>query len=385
MNNINFWGEKLREIRELRGYTIQQVADYIGVSKQSISLYEKAKCKPLPGTFQKLVELFKVPSHFFSCSPILPHTTPTFYRSMASATKQMRDVAEQKLKWLRSIIAYLSNFIDFPTVNIPSCHFPSDPTKISDADVELASDNVRRFWGLGNGVISNVVHLLENNGIIVSRFALNSDKLDAFSIMEDGTERPYVIMASDKGSPFRARFDAAHELGHIILHRNVPKQLLRDRDVFNVLEDQANLFASTFLLPERSFGLERLTSNIKSFVNIKKKWLASIASMIMRAAQLGIISDSQKTSLWIERSRRKWSKVEPFDDEHEVELPSLVSKSFQMIVSEGLVSKEQILSDLAMNQEDFEAMTGLEGFLSENGADNIHEPVPTLKFPSRTY
>ena len=138
MQSVPFFGERLHEVRELRGFTIQQVADFLGVSKQAVSLYEKAKCKPSHDVFVKLTELLKVPSHFFSRPPLASHSSPIFYRSMASATKQTRDAAEQKLKWLRAIVAYLATFVDIPPIAIPECKFPSDPTKITDEAVEHA-------------------------------------------------------------------------------------------------------------------------------------------------------------------------------------------------------------------------------------------------------
>jgi Zn-dependent peptidase ImmA (M78 family)/transcriptional regulator with XRE-family HTH domain len=381
MSKPAFYGEKLLEIRELRGLTIQQVADHLGISKQAVSLYENAKCQPSNDAFQKLLDLLRVPSHFFSQPPIAPHSGPTTYRSMTAATKKMRDVAEQKLKWLRIVVRYLAAHIEFPAADLSDCPYPSDPTRIMGREIEEAADALRARWGLGGGVISNVAHLLENKGIVVGRIHLDSDKLDAFSIMEDGTDRPYVVLASDKESPFRCRLDAAHELGHLVLHRNVPKQLLKDRVVFKEMESQAFHFAGAFLLPARTFGLERVTSSLNSFRDIKKKWKASIGSMIIRASQLGMISEAQKTSLWIERSRRKWGKVEPFDDEFEPERPKLIAESMKLVVAESIVTKEQILADLALPAKDLEDICGLPGFFTHMEDINSAPPIPTLKFP----
>ena len=37
-----FYGARLLEAREARGYTLEQVADHLGITKQAVSLYEKA-------------------------------------------------------------------------------------------------------------------------------------------------------------------------------------------------------------------------------------------------------------------------------------------------------------------------------------------------------
>jgi Zn-dependent peptidase ImmA (M78 family)/DNA-binding XRE family transcriptional regulator len=375
-----FYGSRLHEAREARGYSLQQVADHLGITKQGVSLYEKAMRQPGPDCFLKLVEILRVPSHYFSRPPLSPHSSPTFYRSMVAATKKMRDVAEQKLKWLREIVIFLSQHVELKQVSLPPCEFPSDPNRITMESIEQGADDLRRFWNLGNGVISNVVHLLENKGIVVARFPLDSEKLDAFSIIEDETMRPYIVLSADKNNFFRSRHDAAHELGHLVLHRNVPPQTLRDTTAFSQMEKQAHRFASAFLLPARTFGKEWITPGIDSFKNIKLKWKSAISAMIMRAGTLGIVSESQKESLMIALARRHWRQREPLDDAFEPERPRFIARACEMIVSEALLSKGDILGELALERSDVETILGLGGFFHENTQEDTEEPSPFLKF-----
>jgi IrrE N-terminal-like domain len=71
-----------------------------------------------------------------------------------------------------------------------------------------------------------MILLLENQGAIVARDRLGADTLDGLS--QSGTEdgRPYMVIGIDKGSPARWRFDAAHELGHMLLHAKVERDVL---------------------------------------------------------------------------------------------------------------------------------------------------------------
>ena len=381
MPSPTFYGSRLREAREARGYSLQQLADHLSFTKQAISLYEKSMRQPRPDCLQKLVEYLRVPSHFFSRPPLSPHSSATFYRSMSTATKQMRDAAEQKVKWLREIVGFLSQHVELRPVSLPPCDFPSDPNRITDESIEESAVELRRFWNLGNGVISNVAHLLENKGIVVARFCLDSDKLDAFSIIEDDTNRPYVILSADKNNYFRSRHDAAHELAHLILHRNVPAQILRDNPTFRNMEKQAHRFASAFLLPARTFGKEWITSEIDSFKSIKLKWKSAISAMIMRAEVLGIISESQKESLLITLGRKRWRQREPFDDDVTPEQPQFFAKSCQLIVSELIMSRSDILGELPLDKSDVETILGLNNFFDEPSRGEIEEPQPLLKFP----
>jgi Zn-dependent peptidase ImmA (M78 family)/transcriptional regulator with XRE-family HTH domain len=377
--SATFYGARLREVREARGYSLQQVADHLGITKQAVSLYERSMREPRPDHFQKLVEYLRVPSHYFSRPPLSSHVSPTFYRSMSTATKKMRDSAEQKVKWLREIVGFLSQYVELKPATLPTCHFPSDPNRITTESIENGADELRQFWNLGAGVISNVVHLLENKGIVVARFPLDAEKLDAFSFVEDGTERPYIILSADKKNFFRSRHDAGHELGHLILHRNVPAPVLRDPKTFRNMEIQAHRFASAFLLPARTFRRERITSDVNSFKNIKLKWKSAISAMIMRAGDLGLLPESRKEFLMITLGRKGWRRQEPFDDQVQPERPRFFARACEMIVSELVLSKAGVLNELALERSDVEAILGLDNFFDENPRADSEEPMPVLR------
>lgn len=54
----------------------------------------------------------------------------------------------------------------------------------------------------------------------------------------------------DKDNYFRSRFDAAHELGHVVLHRYINKL---DSICFKPIEEQAHRFASYFIFQKKLF------------------------------------------------------------------------------------------------------------------------------------
>ena len=68
-----------------------------------------------------------------------------------------------------------------------------------------------------------------------------------------------------------------------------------NREDFRKREDEANLFASEFLLPRKAFlsDLQLYANRLNRYVELKRKWKVSIAAMVMRAHSLKAISDSQ--------------------------------------------------------------------------------------------
>jgi Zn-dependent peptidase ImmA (M78 family) len=108
----------------------------------------------------------------------------------------------------------------------------------------------------------------------------------------------------------RGRFDAAHELGHLVLHKHAaPNGLDAEKD--------ANRFAATFLMPEASLKSVGRVETISQVVDLKKKWQVSVAAMTYRLHELGIMSKWTYQTLFIEISRRGWRTTEPFATRNE--------------------------------------------------------------------
>jgi Zn-dependent peptidase ImmA (M78 family) len=255
--------------------------------------------------------------------------------------------------------------VDFPNVNIPELDVPEDVRKITADMIEDFASECRVYWKLGDGPIADVVLLMENNGVVVSRGDLVAESLDAFSQWPTDSERPFVFLGADKASAVRSRHDASHELGHLVLHRNVDRKSIRNPVLFKLMENQAHRFALAFNLPAAGFANQLWSPTLDAFLALKPHWKIAIAAMIMRCEQLNILSEEQARRSWINMSRRGWRKREPLDDRLAPEQPRLLRRSFELLIKEGLKSPEQILSDLALNSSDIEALACLEsGYLS---------------------
>ena len=114
-----------------------------------------------------------------------------------------------------------------------------DLEDLAGEEPEVAARSLREHWALGERPIKNMVHLLEAKGIRVFSLAENTRTVDAFSLWRD--TRPYVFLNMLK-TPEHSRHDAAHELGHLVLHRHGGPRGRR-------AEDEANQFAASFLMP----------------------------------------------------------------------------------------------------------------------------------------
>src|ERR1039457_321047 len=87
-------------------------------------------------------------------------------------------------------------------------------------DAELAANNLRAHWKLGNSPISSVVGLLEDQFIHVFTIATSSEKFDGISAKAtdgSGAEIAAAVVSREGAPGARQRFSLMHEIGHLVL------------------------------------------------------------------------------------------------------------------------------------------------------------------------
>jgi Zn-dependent peptidase ImmA (M78 family) len=247
-------------------------------------------------------------------------STDAFFRSLRSTPLSERQRAVANARLFYRLSCALERHVDFPPVNIPTV--PHCDLEADREQIEFAASNVRAAWNVPDGPVGNMVRLLEAHGVLVTRSEFESARVDAFSKRFPG--RPVVVLGNDKGDAARSRFDAAHELGHLVLHA--------DEDPGNArLERQANQFASSFLMPAKNIASqlpERVEWN--TYVQLKRSWGVSIAALLYRSRELGIISPPIYQRAVTKMSSLGWRTSEPAPL-FESESPVLLAKAMAVL------------------------------------------------------
>jgi Zn-dependent peptidase ImmA (M78 family)/DNA-binding XRE family transcriptional regulator len=357
-----FIGGRLTEARVARGLTATALAEITGLTPGAISHYETGKNSPRLESLQLIAERLQVPVRYFHTTLVGDIETPIHFRAYAYAAKGMRERVAQRYRWLRIVVDYLHTYLEFPPLNLPSLA-GGDPT---DAGLEAAAAEVRRVWNLDEGPIHDLVLVLENNGIVVSRTNFDSLAMDAFSQWAP-SGLPFVVLGTDKSSAARSRYDAAHELAHILFHRAVTSAEVGSKKTHKALELQAFRFARALLLPASSFTRDLWAPTLESFRMLKERWRVSIGVMLARAVDLDLVSEAEAKRMWIAYARRGWRRVEPLDDELPLEQPRLIRRSFDVLFSSGLKTRSQVLAEIPLSQGDIESVCGLpSGYLNDD-------------------
>ncbi len=372
-----FRSERLVEVRDSRGLSQVALAELINRTSSSISRWEGGGQSPEPEALEALARALNVPVAFF-LQPLPDHgQAPTFFRSMSSTTQSVRRRTQARLRWAQDIALNLQEWVDFPEVNVPRLGV-TDHREIPDEDIERVASECRRVWDLGAGPIADVLLVLENAGVVVVKEEIGTVKMDGLSNWSKADKRPYVLIARDKDTCVRSRMDAAHELGHLVLHHSLKPKTLNNSADFKEIERQAFHFAGAFLMPAESFSAEIWSPSLNAFVALKERWKASIGAMIMRCAKLDILSEEYQRRLWKYYSARGWRKSEPHDDVLKPEHPRLLSRAVCLLVEEKVRSREALLSDFRLHGPDIEALCGLpRGYMTTESADVV--TLPKLK------
>lgn len=320
--------------RTRRGLTKVALARRAGISTRALYDLESGKATPTGDTLVAIAEALRFPVGFFYRPDVeLPSADEASFRSLRSMTASKRDAALAAGALAFEVSDWIEERFTLPPPQVPDLH---------GYDPEAAASAVRALWKMGASPIGNMIHQLESRGVRV--FSLAEDRrVDAFSLWH--TDKPYVFLNTVKTAE-HSRMDAAHELGHLVLHRRTTAQ---GRNI----ESQAQLFASAFLMPRSSVMAtpKLMAPTLGHLVQLKKKWLVSAAALAHRLHNLGLLSDWNYRGLCIDLARFGRDR-EPEGIARETS--QIMDKVFGLSV-DG-VSKRSVASDLDLNQSDVEAL-----------------------------
>jgi Zn-dependent peptidase ImmA (M78 family)/transcriptional regulator with XRE-family HTH domain len=353
-----FVPERLIEARSARRIPSQKaLASLISVTPGSVSKWESGTHAPDTETLTLLAEQLRVRREFF-LRPVYKSAHPFFARSLTSTLERDRNYQESQMLWLQEVSSIVGHYVDFPQLDIPHVLNGTTYKQLRDEDIERIALDLRRHWNIGDGPCTDVVALLSKIGCVVGSIEIGTAKLDGLCGWSEIEKRPHILLSTDKMSFPRRQMDAAHELGHAILHANVTKEEAK-RD-HQEIETQAFRFASAFLMPSTTYPYEVRNPSLASLVALKSRWRVSVKAQIKRLSDLELIPSEHATSLYKLYSAKGWSREEPLDHEWPLSEPTILRDALNLIVDSGSRTKADLLSvEFTMQAGDIENITSL--------------------------
>ena len=324
-------GELITLAREYRGVTQTHVSKAASIGQGTLAKLEGGLLTAVSDDLvARIAHALKFPVSFF----YLNEERVGFGSSSYYYRKKSRVSAADR-KYITGVVNLyrisLNTFLKSVDMNAER-ELPTYEIDDFEGDAAEIARALRAAWGVPDGPIKNVTRLLENAGVIVVPCDLKTKHMDATSIHL--TNSPPMVFANTYSSGDRLRFTLAHELGHLVMHmRSAP---------YEEMEDEADAFAAEFLAPQIEIRaqLRRLGKiRIADLLGLKPYWKISVASLLVRAGQMGLLTESQKRYLWTEMSRLGYRTKEP------VEIPREEPANFS-----GLV--DHIINNLGYSAED---------------------------------
>jgi Zn-dependent peptidase ImmA (M78 family)/DNA-binding XRE family transcriptional regulator len=348
--------ERLSQILSARRLSQAQLASLVGVSPATVSKWRAGNQAPERDTLERLAGVVNVTPEWFTRTPSSKVSLPLF-RSNASAHVAARAMLEARMEWAQDVALALSEFVDYPALNLPARTF-KEPDEVTSDEIELAASDCRDLWRIGRTAVPDLALAIEGAGTILIREETGISQIEGLSAWSGALGRPLVLLSADKDNGYRSRFDLAHELGHLILHRHIPRPTERERH--KQLEQQAHRFAGAFLLPAETFASEVHTPvTLDDLLLLKRRWGVSVAAIVMRLRALKILDEEAAQSLFKRRSARWGAKSEPGDGDRAPEQPRLLRRTIDLLVEENVMPLESIPRHIGLAAHDIEMLVGL--------------------------
>jgi Zn-dependent peptidase ImmA (M78 family)/transcriptional regulator with XRE-family HTH domain len=317
---------RLTLARQAAGLLKKDLAEKLGVTAAAVTQYELGQSRPSPAVLTLAAQALAVDRQFFVAGrPRLPlDGSSAHFRSLRATRQYEREQALATVSLLWEITSLLETVVRLPAVRLPAVPAGSPAS---------AAAAVRRHWKIPDGPLPHLIRRIEAAGAVVALTAPEqaSRRVDAFSCQL--TNRPIVVLTADKASIFRRRWNAAHELGHLLLHA---EPLPADREQ----ERQAHAFAGELLAPTEQIGdLLPARADLPALLSLQREWGVSVAALLRRGRDCAVYSDAVYRRGMITLTRLGWRQTEPGDDTPG-ELPSLLGRATELAADAGLPLSE---------------------------------------------
>ena len=222
-----FMPARLTEARAARRLaSMSALARLLSVSASTATRWEDGSSAPDAVALTALTNVLQVRREFF-LRPVFDISRPVFFRSLASTLVRDIDYQHAQMHWMQEISSVLQHYVDFPAIDFPDVLGGASYKQLRDNDIERIALDLRRHWCIGEGPCADMVALLERVGAVVSTIEMGTAKLDGLCSWSASEGRPHILLATDKMSFPRRQMDAAHEMAHAVLHRDVSEDELR--------------------------------------------------------------------------------------------------------------------------------------------------------------
>lgn len=340
-----FKGENLQQVRRLYGLSRRELGEHLNLSEQAIWQFENQMINPRFETIVALKELFCVKTQFFYKELTVKNVyteNKVAYRKADIVSRKKTSSEVEYMNVVFTFISFIESYLNVPHQDILSIR--NTCLDIYYQENGNVSSKIEKIAALAKKLLdvkednSDLLYRIERSGIHVVEKNIGG-QADAYSAWSK-EEVPMIVLGIKK-SAVRRNFDLAHELGHLLMHYNVDILSL-EKEEYEQIEKEANLFASYFLMPENEFRKDmdqmKHRSNPDYYVPLKLKYNVSIQALELRAYKLGYLTTQQNSYFYRLIHKNNYRQKEPLDSELSLKRPGKIRNILNLVLEQQLMS-----------------------------------------------
>jgi transcriptional regulator with XRE-family HTH domain len=273
---MQYFGERLRAARKIKGWSLQDLANYTAhaVTKQALSKYEADTMLPSRKILLIISSALDVKPSYFDSQPVF--NLPAFeFRKNTLPVKQLESIRE-KVKHVLELYLQAESLLNIRS----KFSNPVRPIPVPDeAAAATTAEKLLDKWDLGRGALHNLTGMLEDKGIRVIQVS-SPVIFDGLSTYVG--KMPVIVLHQDRPAAIK-RFAAMYELGQLLL--KIPAGADRHK--------LCEIFAGAMLLPGDSLATllsnKRLAIAPGELICIKEQYGLPMQAIMQQAIFRGII------------------------------------------------------------------------------------------------
>lgn len=286
------FSERLRNARKMRQLSQKALAERLKVTASAIEKYEKGLMIPSSDVMLEMEQVLGLDqAYFFTENKLNVDFSKFEFRKRSTLGKKKQEAI------MIDIVYRLEKYLEIERITGCEVEFKLSKYVVTDeASARKAANELRKKLKLGYDPIAAPIALLESLGVKIIEVD-EDDKFDGVSTMIDG--KIALIVLNKNKSAERKRLTLFHELAHLIL--------IMSEDVDE--EKMCNVFANEMLITENDFRFifsnSRKGISLVELIDVQKAYGISPEALMMKAHQLGIISDNRYKMFCIRKNQNK--------------------------------------------------------------------------------
>jgi len=338
-----FSPEMLWVARSLRRMSQTQLANRLQISQARLSKIEAGIIQPTEELLPAIAQELHFREHFFSHSELRRINPVSFHRKRQKLSAGDWEAINARAEVYRVTLTEMLRSIELAVRKVAPPQIDPDQYDGRIDDVAVA---VRQAWMIPRGPIHDVIRACEDAGIVVVAFDFGTELIDAFCQHASDGLPPLIFLNTKVKEIDRIRFSVCHEVGHLVMHRIPNKHM----------EDQANQFAASFLMPAQDIQHSFRQMSLDKLMQLKLYWKVSMQALARRARDLGEITERAFRYYMVEMSKRGWRSREPVSLDKDIEKPTTLRQMYFAHIAELKYTFDDICELFGLYGDDVEDM-----------------------------